>query len=38
VVLGKGRWGLIKSRLLAIAAAVATAAPGSFAEVEIPGD
>lgn len=38
VVLGKGRWRLIKSRLLAVAAAVSAAAPGSFAEVEIPDD
>ena len=38
VVLGKGRWRLIKSRLSAIAAAVAAATPGSFAEVEIPVD
>ena len=36
VVLGKGRWRLIKNRLPAIADAVATAKPGSFAEVEIP--
>lgn len=38
VVLGKGRWRLIKSRLSTIAAAVAAATPGSFAEVEIPLD
>ncbi len=38
VVLGKGRWRLIKNRLPAIAAAVAAAAPGSFTEVEIPAD
>ena len=38
VVLGKGRWRLIKNRLPAIAAAVAAARPGSFAEVEIPVD
>jgi hypothetical protein len=36
VVLGKGRWRLIKQRLPHIAAAVASATPGSFAEVEIP--
>jgi hypothetical protein len=36
VVLGKGRWRLIKNRLPEIAAAVAAATPGSFAEVEIP--
>ena len=38
VVLGKGRWRLIRNRLPAIAAAVAAASPGSFAEVEIPID
>jgi hypothetical protein len=38
VVLNKGRWRLIKTRLSAIAAAVAGATPGSFAEVEIPAD
>jgi hypothetical protein len=38
VVLGKGRWRLIKRRLPAIAAAVAAATPGSFTEVEIPID
>ena len=38
VVLGKGRWRLIKNRLPAIAAAVAAATPGSFTEVEIPAD
>lgn len=38
VVLGKGRWRLIKNRLPAIAAVVAAATPGSFAEVEIPAD
>ncbi len=36
VVLGKARWTLIRARLSAIAAAVNAAAPGSFAEVEIP--
>jgi len=36
VVLGKGRWRLIKLRLPEIAAAVDAATPGSFAEVEIP--
>jgi hypothetical protein len=36
VVLGKGRWRLIRERLPAIAAAVAAATPGSLAEVEIP--
>ena len=38
VVLGKGRWRLIKQRLPHIAAAVAVATRGSFAEVEIPID
>lgn len=38
VVLGKGRWRLIKSRLPQVAAAVAAATPGSYAEIEIPGD
>jgi len=38
VVLGKGRWRLIKNRLPEIAAAVATATPGSVTEVEIPVD
>jgi hypothetical protein len=36
IVLGKGRWRLIKNKLPEIAAAVATATPGSFVEVEIP--
>jgi tartrate dehydratase beta subunit/fumarate hydratase class I family protein len=38
VVLGKGRWKLIKDRLPEIAAAVAAATPGSYVEVEIPVD
>ena len=38
VVLGKGRWRLIKPRLAAIAAAVAAAAPATFDEIEIPLD
>ena len=38
IVLGKGRWRLIKNRLPEIAAAVATAAPGSVTEVQIPVD
>ncbi len=33
VILGKGRWRLIKNRLPAIAAAVAAATPGSFARL-----
>lgn len=36
VVLGIGRWRLIRNRLPAIAAAVDAATPGSFVEVEIP--
>ena len=36
VVLGKGRWRLIKNRLAEIAAAVSAVTPGSFVEVEIP--
>jgi len=38
VVLGKGRWLLIKRRLSAIAAAISAAAPGTLTEVEIPVD
>ena len=38
VVLGKGRWTLIKNILPAIAVAVAAATPGSFVEIEIPVD
>jgi len=38
VVLGKGRWRLIKRRLPAIAGAVAATTPGSFTEIEIPTD
>jgi hypothetical protein len=38
VVLGTGRWRFIRTRLPAIAAAVATATPGSVTEVEIPLD
>jgi hypothetical protein len=37
-VLGSGRWRLIRSGLREIAAAIATAMPGSFTEVEIPVD
>ncbi|MCX6543220.1 MAG: hypothetical protein NTV05_02260 [Acidobacteria bacterium] len=36
IVLGNGRWRLIKNRLPTIGAAVAAAAPGSFAEIDIP--
>jgi hypothetical protein len=38
IVLGNGRWRLIKNRLAIIGAAVVAAAPGSFAEIEIPID
>ena len=38
ITLGNGRWKLVKKRLLEIAEAVNAAAPGSFAEVEIPSD
>jgi hypothetical protein len=37
VVLGKGRWSLIKLHVAQIVAAVNSATPGSFSEVEIPG-
>jgi hypothetical protein len=36
VVLGQGRWRLVRQRLGAIAAAVDSATPGSYAEVEVP--
>ena len=36
VVLGKGRWSLIRHRVAQVVAAVNSAAPGSFAEIEIP--
>lgn len=36
VVLGKGRWTLIKPHVAHVVAAVNAATPGSFAEVEIP--
>ena len=35
VVLGKGQWGLIKTRIPEIVAAVNAATPGSFAEIDI---
>jgi len=38
VVLSKGRWRLIKTRLPEIAAAVNAAPPGSFTEIDIPLD
>ena len=38
VVLGQGRWSVIKRCVPEIVAAVNTAAPGSFIEVEIPHD
>jgi tartrate dehydratase beta subunit/fumarate hydratase class I family protein len=36
VVLGKGRWSLIRLRVGQVVAAVNAAAPGSFVEVDIP--
>jgi hypothetical protein len=36
IVLGNGRWRLIKTRLPFIGAVVSAAAPGSFAEIDIP--
>jgi len=38
VVLGKGRWRLIRARLAEIAAAGNAATPGSFTEVDIASD
>lgn len=36
VVLGKGRWSLMKRRIPEIVAAVDGAVPGSFTDIEIP--
>jgi hypothetical protein len=36
VVLGQGRWSLIRHHVAQVVAAVNAATPGSFAEVEIP--
>lgn len=36
VVLGKGRWSIIKANIPQILAAVNAATPGSYAEIEIP--
>jgi|ERR1700722_16482564 hypothetical protein len=36
VVLGRGRWSILKPHVAQIVAAVNAATPGSFAEVEIP--
>jgi hypothetical protein len=36
VVLGQGRWSLIKQHVAKVVSAVNVATPGSFAEVEIP--
>ena len=36
VVLGQGRWSLIKRRVAEVVATVNAATPGSFAEVDIP--
>ena len=38
VVLGLGRWSVMKRHMAQIVAAVNAATPGSFAEVEIPHD
>lgn len=38
VVLGKGRWTLMKPRIAQIVVAVDAATPGSYQEVEIPDD
>jgi hypothetical protein len=37
VVLGKGRWRLIKTHLARVVEVVHAAKPGTYAEVEIPG-
>jgi hypothetical protein len=36
VVLGKGRWSIIKPHVAQVVAAVNAATPGSYAEIEIP--
>ena len=36
VVLGKGRWSLIKPHIAGVVAAINASTPGSFTEVEIP--
>jgi hypothetical protein len=36
VVLGQGRWSLIRRHVAAVVAVVNAATPGSYAEVEIP--
>ena len=38
VVLGQGRWSLIRRHVAAVVAIVNAATPGSYAEVEIPYD
>jgi hypothetical protein len=38
VVLGQGRWSVIKRHVSQVAAAVGAATPGSYVEVEIPDD
>ena len=38
VVLGKGRWSIIKARVAQVVAAVNAASPGSYTEVEILSD
>ena len=36
VVLGQGRWSLLKPRITQVVAAVDAATPGSYSEVDIP--
>ena len=36
VVLGKGRWTIIKPHITEIVAAITAATPGSYVEVQIP--
>lgn len=38
VVLGRGRWSLIKPHVAEVVAAVDRATPGSFAEVDVPDE
>jgi hypothetical protein len=38
VVLGKGRWSLIKPHVAHVVAAINAATPGSFIEIDIPND
>jgi hypothetical protein len=38
VVLGRGRWRLVRTRLREIAAAIETVTQGAFTEIEIPDE